>query len=406
MTTPVAGAFLALALFAWALSGLGRTSVSEVAAKAAAGSLMLASTAALPLIFPGAGYFPFPVGDMVVVVVIAAALAAPLLRAPPAVRVGAAIYGLVSIALFSVPTPMGDNDARLAAYVGVPLLLCYLPRAMAGWREPAQAGPGRRPGPNIGHLSLVGAVALVMVVWDWGPIAETFNGAVEGPPSVASYYRPLVNELQRLSGGWPVRVEIPPLAHHWEAAYVAPRFPLARGWERQIDMAYNDLFYRQGPLGRREYRTWLISNGVSYVAVPVAPFDYGGEKEAVLVRSGTVPGLQLVWRAQGWELWKVLGSQGLASAPGRVASIAPGTVAVRFSRAGVSVVKVRWSRYWTLPRRDGGSACLERSAGDWTELSSDGQGLVRLTTSVLHPDHGRCIAVVRPDGVLPSKLSD
>ena len=41
----------------------------------------------------------------------------------------------------------------------------------------------------------------------------------------------------------PVRVEIVPTLRHWEVAEVAPEIPIARGWWRQLDMEYNPLFY-------------------------------------------------------------------------------------------------------------------------------------------------------------------
>ena len=43
-----------------------------------------------------------------------------------------------------------------------------------------------------------------------------------------------------------------------------------------------------------------------------------------------------------------MGSAGLASGPARVAGLSPRAVVVRFSTAGTSVVKVRWSPYWDL----------------------------------------------------------
>ena len=66
---------------------------------------------------------------------------------------------------------------------------------------------------------------------------------------------------------------------HWEAAYVAPYFPLARGWERQLDTANNALFYVPGRLNDRTYRAWLFANGVRFVALPDVPLDYAALAE-------------------------------------------------------------------------------------------------------------------------------
>ena len=36
---------------------------------------------------------------------------------------------------------------------------------------------------------------------------------------------------------------MPPTANHWESAYLAPSFELARGWLRQLDTTRDDIFY-------------------------------------------------------------------------------------------------------------------------------------------------------------------
>ena len=251
LTSPVVGAFLAMVLLAWGVADIGREARRTVAMELLAGVLVFASTAALPLLFPGPGYFPFGLADLLVVLAICALLASPPLRATRPVRAAAVLYGAVSIALFLTPTQMGDNDARLAAYIGVPLVLCYLPRFLKEmWARSAQSG-----GPTAGFeprlrtalgAFVSAAMALFLVIWHWSPIVEAFDGSANGPSSTAAYYKSLVGELDLLTRGQPVRVEIPPTVHHWESAYVAPAFPLARGWERQLDVAYNPLFYAGG----------------------------------------------------------------------------------------------------------------------------------------------------------------
>ena len=41
------------------------------------------------------------------------------------------------------------------------------------------------------------------------------------------------------------RLEIPATQNHWETAFVAPVVSLARGWERQVDIADNPMFYEE-----------------------------------------------------------------------------------------------------------------------------------------------------------------
>jgi hypothetical protein len=406
LTTPVAGSVLALALFATAVSHF-RRSARRAWSEIGAAAVVMASTAALPVLFPGAGYFPFPFGDLVAILAICAVIASPILATPPVLRVGAALYAATSIALFAVPTQMGDNDERLAAYIGVPLLICYLPRPKLSWPARHDHGRGhngectRGPG-RYATTALATVVVACLVAWDWGPAGEAFGGATDGRSSVAAFYEPLVNRLERLSKGTPARVEVLPAAHHWESAYVAPQFNLARGWERQLDMAYDGIFYEAGPLKASTYRSWLIANGVTYVALPDAPLDYAGTSEAALLRSGTVPGLRPVWRSASWKLWRVLGSPGLATAPARVAALSPRSVLVHFSSPGASVLKLRWTPYWSLPGADRFSACLVRAPGGWTELRTAYPGQFRLELSVFGANHGNCKALLKSTADLRS----
>ena len=353
LTTPVVGSFLALALFAMAVTS-ARTSVRRAVWEITATIVFMVSTAALPLLFPGAGYFPFPYGDVVAVLAISAIIASPVLSTPPVLRLGAVLYGVTSVALFVVPTQMGDNDVRLGAYIGMPLLICYVPRLALSRSSLSLRG-------RYGVPAML--VVVVLVAWDFGPMAEALGGATDGRSSVAAFYQPLIDELRVLSKGMPVRVEVPPGAHHWESAYLAPKFSLARGWERQLDMAYDGIFYKAGPLSADAYRSWLLADGVSYVALAQVPLDYAATSEAALIRSGTVPGLRAVWHGAGWRLWEVVGSAGLATGPARVAGLSPRGVLVHFFTAGTSVLKVRWSRYWDLSGPGRSSACLTRAPG-------------------------------------------
>src|ERR1700678_1400240 len=311
LTTPVGGSFLALALCSVALADWGG-SARQGSVEIGAAALVLASAAALPLLFPGPGSFPFPYGDLLAVLFVCALLASPLLDAPRPVRAAALLYAGVSLALFVVPTPMGDNDARLGAYIGVPLVLCYMPRLARRRRGQGETGAAALvpSGRRIARPAVAAVVIVGLVGWHWGGIVEALSSPANGASSAPAFYQPLIGELDVLSKGKPVRVEVPPTQHRVEAAYIAPAFSLARGWERQLDIAYNGLFYEKGALTAASYRSWLLSNGVSYVALPNAPLDYAGTAEAALLRSGVVAGLRAIWQTAHWKLWSVLGSQG------------------------------------------------------------------------------------------------
>jgi hypothetical protein len=394
LTSPVVGSFLAMALVAWGLAGLGRVRLRSVAVELLSGVLVFVATAAAPLLFPGPGYFPFGFGDLVVVLFICGLLAGPLLQAARPVRAGAVLYAAVSIGLFAFRTQMGDNDARLAAYIGVPLVICYLPRLidrLAG-RHVSRLAHDARPPRTAAACLAASATALFLVVWHWSPVTEAFDAAANGPSSRAAYYKPLIAELELLTRGALARVEIPPTVHHWESVFVAPRFPLARGWERQLDVAYNGLFYSAGPIPASAYRSWLVSNGVSYVALADAPLDYAATAEAALLRSGEVKGLQPIWRSAAWELWKVTGSPGLAVGPARLLSTTPRSVVVQMAAPGRSLLRVRWSPYWSLGPSASQRACISQGPGGWTELNSARPGELQLGLSVIHADHGHCPA--------------
>src|SRR5439155_21434515 len=88
--------------------------------------------------------------------------------------------------------------------------------------------------------------------------------AAGDPSTRASYSAPLVAGLARRPAG---RVEVPFTRSHWEARYLAERFPLARGWERQLDRDRNALFY-DGRLTAARLRRWLDAGAVRWIALP------------------------------------------------------------------------------------------------------------------------------------------
>ena len=73
------------------------------------------------------------------------------------------------------------------------------------------------------------------------PVRDVTRSAGD-PSAAAGYYQPLLAFLSRQPGP-PFRIEIPFTGFHWEAYAVAPRFPRARGWERQLDIKDNHLFF-------------------------------------------------------------------------------------------------------------------------------------------------------------------
>ena len=342
--SPVAGLFLALAGVAVMLAG-DRRGGALVALPA------LGALGALSLAFPTGGEERFVFSAFIGVPLLAAAALLLLPAEERVLRWGVAVYAIAAIAAFAVANPVGGNMARLGALAGGPVLALGL--------------AGRRP-------VALAVIALPLLYWQLvAPVRDVTDAA--GDPSVhSSYYEPLLAELERRTGRTPVRVEIPPTRNRWEADYVAPRFPLARGWLRQLESDDLDLF-TEGNLTAPEYRSWLDDRGVSYVAVADAKPDYLSNDEEALISRG-LPYLRAVWSDQHWRLYRVEGATGLVSrtgdlprraAPGdHLSALGPASFTLSARDSGAFLIRVRYTRYWTVTS---GEACVERH-GDWTEV--------------------------------------
>jgi hypothetical protein len=274
---------------------------------------------------------------------------------------------------------LGGNIGRLEDLVALPIGI-----ALAWDRLPAFAP----------------MAAVPLVLSQWAPAAGAFTTATSQPSTDKAYFAPLDRELVALAGHSPAaRVEVVPTEYHWEAAYVADVVPLARGWERQLDEADNPIFYRHAGLTPQSYRAWLLDNGVRYVALASAPLDMAGRAEATLVSSGRVPGLRLVWAADGWRVWAVSGSPGIVSGPATLVSEDNGEVVLNATSTGPVTVRIRWNPDWFVAD---GAGCDE-PAGEWTLLNLDRSGPVDLEMSVFSPDQTDCRtetpALVQPGGL-------
>ena len=252
-------------------------------------------------------------------------------------RAGAIIYGLGVLLTLAVPSLIGSNVARLGELLAGPILVGF--------------GSARRRWP-LG-LALAGAA-----IWQVAqPIADLGQG---NAPPYAPQTAALVRELGMLHADT-ARVEAVPQYGHWESQELASAVPLARGWERQLDIERNPLFYG-GVLTPAEYHGWLRSNAVRYVAISAATPDPAAVAEAATVRAGQ-PWLILVWHNAYWRLYRVLGSDPLAGAPAVVTSTTPAQITLRMSRAGTTIVRVHWS---SLLRAEG---AVVTQAGPWTRLT-------------------------------------
>jgi hypothetical protein len=348
LSSPVAAVFLALvAGFALRRRGL------PIAAAA------LATLALLGLLFPEGGEFPFwfsawwPLALFCVL-----ALIATRGTAEPELRVVVAVYlGFATLA-WLVSSPVGGNMTRLGALFGGPVLLAVvLARAPRRLRVPVVAG----------------ALA-VGLAWQVVSPVRQLTESLGDPATERSYYEPLKAWLAAHSARND-RVEIPHTFNHWEAAYVAPDFSLARGWLRQLDRERNEIFYDGREPTHARYRQWLHDNGIRWVAASDARLDYSAVDEDRLIREQP-PYLRLRGRLEHWQVYEVTASPGLVRGPARLAAVGPESFALAFERPGSALVRIRYTPYW---RVDAGSACLGEE-GDWTLVRADRGGNVRIST--------------------------
>ncbi len=377
LCSPLAAAFLAMACLAWAWSM--RSSRRWPVTTAV---ISMVVVLALGAFFPGAGYFPFPWTGLVMTLLFCAVIASPLVRTTPAVRIAALLYAVSSVFSFVVPNPLGGNAVRLAESVGIPLLACFVTARDGGRRLSFPARLPRLPARTVRYA---GVVVLPFIMWQWAPGLHVTTSS-SNPSSQASFYRPLLDQLAAADPG-PVRLEVVPVAQHWEAAYVATHVSLARGWERQLDTADNPIFYQPGALTAASYQRWLVANGVQYVALPDAPLDYAGQGEARLL-GRPVADLRLVWASRTWRLWQVTDSPGLLSGPGQLQRLASNQVTMTASR-GHLVLRVRFTPYWHVQT---GDACLSPGPGPsaWTDVAVGTPGRVVLTESVVPSESPIC----------------
>jgi hypothetical protein len=345
LSSPVAGAFLALGLAAWGLATRRFGAAALLVAAAVLPAL------ALGALFPEGGDFPFAADAFW------PSLAATLLvlavvwrSAPPVLRIGLVLYALLLVASAALSTPMGGNAVRLGAIFAGPLA------ALALW-------PARRTALLL--------LAPVLLYWQWSTPVDDWHRASDDASVHASYYTGL-NRFLDTRPGRPFRVEIPFTDNHWEASRVATHVPLARGWERQLDRKLNGLFYDGRPLTPERYRAWLDENAVRYVALADAPIDYAAAAEAALVRRKPSY-LHEVWRDRHWRAYEVADAAPLARGA-RTIRYEPDAITLQAPRAGRVLVRARWTPYWKL---SGGRGCVVK-AGDWTALDLREPGTVEL----------------------------
>lgn len=347
LTSPLAGLFLLLVVPAWLTTRDGRRALPL-------------TTAALGIVVgvilgPGSGRFPFPTWHLLI---LEATLVAGLLFVPKrhdVIRRIIGVYAIASLIVYLVPNAVGANMLRLATIATAPLAVLVFATHRRRWL-------------------VVPTVTGLLIGWHIPPVSVAIADSLDDPSASASYFAPLLEHLtSRATIG---RLEIPMTRNHWESYYVARQYPLARGWERQIDVADNTVLYH--PLTASTYHQWLRANAVEYVALPDIPLDRAGKYEARILASPP-EWLRPVWRGPHWRLWRVDDAEPLATPPGRVVDLDVSSFTVAFARPGVSTVHVHWSR---LLQVTNGSACIAASPAGWVEVRAAGPGQVTVSGTI------------------------
>jgi hypothetical protein len=372
-TSPVAGLLLALAGATYMLTAISpgalrssewRSAVLGVltSRRGAMALVLPAFLIALPLeaLFPEGGWEPFAASSIIATLAVTLAFLYALPREERLLRIGGYVY-LGATLLAIVPTPMGSNIDRYAVLLAGPLLLCALGRD--GFI---------RPGRPLAAVVL--AVGLIVTWMVWGPVRES-TGVIGDPSTSAAYYTPLKRFL-RAHGGSLERVEVPFTHSHWEAALLAPEFELARGWERQLDTKYDPIFFKEG-LTASAYHAWLAENAVSYVALPDVRLDGSSDEEAALIRKG-LPYLREVFKSAHWRVFAVLDPTPLVSAPATLTALGHESFTLHFAAAGRSLVRLHFTRYWTVVASHSPGVCVSSAPGGWTSVSAKSPGVVRV----------------------------
>ncbi|MGH3050538.1 MAG: hypothetical protein ACRDLK_10295, partial [Gaiellaceae bacterium] len=350
--SPLAFAFLCLLLGALAVArrGFSRRTLVIAGGLAAAAAIELTALVLFPV---NTGVYPFHWIDFAGVVLVSAlgALVARRSRAATPLLAFYVLWGLGSVVVFLVPSPLGDNWTRLSAFV-FPVTL--LTAGLASFQP-------RR---------LVLLALAVAFAYNLTPYMLLVPSRLDNRPAHASFWQPALGFLQRHANP-EYRVEVVPTAAHWEAYFVPKAgFALARGWYRQLDVVDNPALYSK-QLDAASYRRWLRASAVHYVLLANAPLDWDGGPQEAKILGSPGSGFDVVFRSKDWTIYKLPDPTPLLTGPGSPVVTNFGHTVIRgyVTRPGRYLLRAHFNPYWHLA---GGCTAKGPNKMTWLELKTAG----------------------------------
>lgn len=353
--SPLAGLFLGLVLLAVVITDESRRRASVTIA-----ALLVAIGITMAVLFPDTGRMPFRPTDLIPAMLMCIGVA--LFCPTRVVRMSALLLMLALPVFLAVPGAIGNNVTRLAWICAAPIAVAYSP--LRRW--------------------LLAVVLALLALWPTVDVVEQVSSTA-APSSTAQFYQPLLGALagdQATAGPGAVgeRLEVLDPVNHFATVYLASKVSLARGWDRQADVANDPIFYKDDALTPASYHAWLHELAVGWVAVPAGKLDYSAIQEAKLV-SGGLDYLKPVWSNESWQLYRVTDATGLAEGA-RVVSVEPTRITIETSARDAVHLRVRWSPYLTVQNTDGTLAvgvCLADADG-WLNITVPQAGQYRVTS--------------------------
>lgn len=368
MSSPVA------ALFLWVV-GAGYLAAGRWGRALALAVPPLVALVVVSLLFPFQGEQLMSGQTVIAPLVVSGALA---VAAPPrwrTVRAAAVAYALGTVVTACVSSPVGTNVERLVGIAGLPLLAAALGERTADWRRLRRARRGmlRSERTRLAWV-LIPLLAISLNYCGYWLTAKTVSDLRVSTtvPAWASNTHGVIGALDRL-GAERHRVEVVPARNHREATALAAHVDMARGWNRQLDVRRDGLFYGK-VLPASSYRAWLDEWAVAYVVLPHGRIDGPAKTEAALIADAP-DWLQPVWQDEYWTIYRVAEAVPLVPAPATVVRAGEADVVVHLPAAGSAVLRVVYSPWFVAA-----GACVS-PAGRWTRITTAAGGDYRIHTS-------------------------